>query len=402
MRVRHRIYCGLKVDQGIFDTYIKGYRHILDTLKTELPGVRAEGGKVVIELERAAPYLLQALAESFAVPVRADFLAAHEGKWTDDAPVTGPYRLGLREHGRRLTLLRNDKYWGAPPAVAKVELTIVTDEATGANLFQTGGLDIMTRVPALETERFKKSGALRTDPFLATYYLGFNLRKAPFNDRVLRRAVAASIRKGEIALAVGTGETPARSWIPPGLEGFVAGPPDVAMYAGDVEEVRRRRLSSGAAVQAGFDSGTRNSLVMEKVQADLLAGIGLRILPTNLDWQAYIHSLQTDPAPIFRFAWLAPFRDPVPHLQVFTTGNANNYTGWSNPAYDALVTAIEGMTPGPERAEKVRAAQKILVDDEAVVVPLYHYVQTHGVAARVTGFRVNPFGVIRFNELGLR
>ena len=27
-------------DQGIFDTYIKGYRHILDTLKTDLPGVR--------------------------------------------------------------------------------------------------------------------------------------------------------------------------------------------------------------------------------------------------------------------------------------------------------------------------------------------------------------------------
>ncbi len=27
-------------DQGIFDTYIKGYRHILDTLKSELPGVR--------------------------------------------------------------------------------------------------------------------------------------------------------------------------------------------------------------------------------------------------------------------------------------------------------------------------------------------------------------------------
>ena len=27
-------------DQNIFDTYVKGYRHILDTLKTDLPRAR--------------------------------------------------------------------------------------------------------------------------------------------------------------------------------------------------------------------------------------------------------------------------------------------------------------------------------------------------------------------------
>ena len=59
------------------------------------------------------------------------------------------------------------------------------------------------------------------------------------------------------------------------------------------------------------------------------------------------------------------------------------------------------MPRGPDREAKVRKAPEILVDREAVVVPLYHYVQTHAVAKRVQGFRANPFGVILFEGISL-
>jgi hypothetical protein len=60
------------------------------------------------------------------------------------------------------------------------------------------------------------------------------------------------------------------------------------------------------------------------------------------------------------------------------------------------------MSPGPDRQERIFEAQRLLVDEEAVIVPLYHYVQTHAVAEAVAGFRVNPFGMIRFDELSVR
>src|SRR5262249_30585449 len=120
---------------------------------------------------------------------------------------------------------------------------------------------------------------------------------------------------------------------------------------------------------------------------------------SNLDWKSYIRSMQADPSPIFRFGWLAPFLDPISHLEAFMTGNPNNYGGFSNARYDALVREISAMESGEPRAKRVREAEQILVTDEAAVIPTYHYVQNHAVSKRVAGFRVSPFGVIRFDEL---
>jgi oligopeptide transport system substrate-binding protein len=154
-------------------------------------------------------------------------------------------------------------------------------------------------------------------------------------------------------------------------------------------------------VAAAFDTGARNSMIMEKIQHDLQQNLGLKISLSNMEWKSYVKSLQADAPAIFRFGWLTPFADPINPLQAFTTGNPNNYAGWSNSEYDRLVREVAGMASGAARTEKIRRAQKILVEDEAAVVPIYHYMQNHLVAERVKGFKVNPFGIISFPEMSL-
>ena len=161
----------------------------------------------------------------------------------------------------------------------------------------------------------------------------------------------------------------------------------------------RKRGAPAQALAASFDTSTRNSLVMEKVQQDLQLALGLKLSLNNLDWKSYLKSIQTDPAPIFRLGILSPFMDPIQILQSFTTGDPNNYLKWSNEDYDRLVREVAAMKPGPSRERKIREAEEELVDRQAIVVPIYHYVQNTAVKARIAGFRVNPFGVIRFNEL---
>lgn len=377
----------------------------------ELPGVREEAGKLIVELERPARHFLHVFALTASLPVRDDILAAHGGRWpvglkAGEAVFTGPYRIVTHEPDKRILLESNPAYWGASPKTRTIELDIVRDETTAVNLFDRGKLDILTRVPTLEHARLNRQNALRTDPLLATYYLSFNCGKEPFSDREWRRAVAGSIHKKELVEALQTGETPARSWVPPGLEGHVrpANPDRSAeLFAGSVARVRARVLAARPQprVEAIFDSSDRNALVLEKVQQDLLKGLGLRITLSNLDWKTHIKTLQADPAPIYRFGWLAPFRDPITHLEILTTGNPNNYSGCSLPEYDGLVRRIEALPSGPMREKLIREAQRILVDREAVVVPLFHYVQVHALQPKVKGFRVNPLGTIRFKELEL-
>ena len=281
-------------------------------------------------------------------------------------------------------------------------------ETTATHLFDEGRIDILTRVPALDFPRLQKRGVLRTDPFLATYYLGFNCRKGLSARREWRRKVSGAIRREELARAVATGETPSRSWIPPGLEGFIEWKGDAEMSSalgaaphGTAHEAREARTPR-EGVDAIYDASSRNAMVMEKVQQDVRRNAGVDLRLSQLDWKAFVRMIQTSPPPIFRFGWLAPFKDPISHLQAMTTGNPNNNTGCSVPAYDRLVREIALLTPGTVREGKIREAQRILVDEEAVVAPLYHYVQNHAVSSRVANFRVNPFGVIRFEELKLK
>jgi oligopeptide transport system substrate-binding protein len=155
------------------------------------------------------------------------------------------------------------------------------------------------------------------------------------------------------------------------------------------------------AFDASFDGSSKNSRIMEKVQQDIQKELNFKLNLIPLNWQAYHHSIHSDPTPLFRYGWMAPFMDPITHLKVFTTGNLNNFSGCSNLKYDALVQEIENLAPGAKRESKIFAAQKILLEDEAAVIPIYHYVQHTAVSPRIKQFKVNSIGMIQFKDLRL-
>src|SRR5690606_8845293 len=162
----------------------------------------------------------------------------------------------------------NPKHWasnagseGSEPALVPVVLRIIHDESTAANLFEQGKLDVLTRVPQYDYAKLRDKGLLRVDPMVATYYLSFNARKPPFDDREWRRAVSGSIRRDEITQALGSGETPARSWVPKGLEGYIPWEPTAPVFASSVAAVRAKlkAMKKPPQLRAAFDSGSRNA-----------------------------------------------------------------------------------------------------------------------------------------------
>jgi len=357
---------------------------------------------LVILLKKRVPYFVKTLVLPFAYPLRQDILDANQGKWPESAPSTGSYRIVSHLRDQKMVLEENPFYCGPKPHLNSIEIVFVSDDSTALNLFDRGSLDILVKVGALDFDGLLKRGLIHATPFEATYYIAFNTRKAPFNDRDWRRAVASSIRKDEIVAALNTGDIPARSWVPIGVEGYI--PYSPVTFSDSVDKVRRilKATPKNSPVPVNFDSGARNQMIMEKIQQDLSKALGLQISLNNLDWKTYLKTMATDASPIYRMGWMAPFMDPISHLQVFMRGNPNNFTGWANDRYDQLVREIESMELGPEREKRVLQAQKILLEDEAVIVPIYHYILNHAVSKRVTGFECNPFGVVKFGELGLR
>jgi oligopeptide transport system substrate-binding protein len=364
----------------------------------EALGVKEINGKLRIELERKTPYFIHALTLPQAFPIRKEILDTNQGNWPEKSPSLGPYQLASHDFGQKITLAQNPYYWGKPPFISRVEFLIVTDELTGMNLFQQGKLDIIPRVPSLDFSRLKKEGKIRVDSLLATYFIAFNCKKNPFQDRRWRQAIAGAIQRLEITEMLGSGELPAWSWIPKGLEGYSPYRDPMLVFQSSIEWAKRQPKLNDA-ILFGFDSGIRNSKIIEKIQQDIQKKIGVSVTLVQYDWKAYVQTLQIDAFPLFRFAWLSPFADPVAHLRVFTSNNLNNYSGCSNPEYDRLVEDIEGLDPGPLRDLKIEKAQKILLEEESFVVPIYHYVQNTGVSSRIQGFEISPFNVISLSHL---
>jgi oligopeptide transport system substrate-binding protein len=357
-----------------------------------LAGLKVRGRTLIVRTAEPAPYFVHAMTLPVALPQRKDVLERAGGVWPKDAPVTGAYTLREHRASQRMEFQPNPKYWAYDPAALPIRLMQVPDESTGLNLFEAGKLELLTRVPALDFPKLQAAGRVRVHPFRATYYLAFNVRKAPFDRVEWRRAVSRAIQKEEITRILGTGETPANSWVAEGLEGYYADQAKLPQFSapGVWKE----------SVRIGFDSNSRNTLILEKVQQDLKR-LGLSVVLENADWKTYLKRLRTDPPQIYRFGWLAPFEDPVPHLEVFLTGNPNNYTGASLPRYDALVSRVRRMLPGAERERLIVQAQKILLEEEAIVIPLYHYVQTHMASPGLKGFAVNPYGQVNWSALRL-
>ena len=359
-------------------------------------GVFSSGNLLVIELEKPVSHLLDILTLPVALPSRQELLDQSNNQWKEQNPVTGAYRITEHKPDQEIILEPNARYWGKKGEAA-IRYRIVHDESTAVSLFERGEIDILTKVPSLDLKRLSEKTLTRTDVFCATYFLSFNTRKPPFDNLHMRRAVSGAIDREEIVQALAGGEVPAGSWIPLGLKGFERYKNREKSFTASIMEAKKNVVRD--TVYAAYDSSSRNSLVMEKIEQDLRKKLGLKLTLQHMDWKSYVKALSSDAPQIFRFGAQAPFMDPIFHLEFFTSSDPNNYTGWSNKAYDELVKKIASIESGTERDKKIKQAQDILVEKEAVVVPVYHYVQIHAIGKRVKGFKVNPLGAIPFNEL---
>ncbi len=368
----------------------------------EQVGVRAQGkDEVVIELEKPASYFLHILTIPQTLPVREDILTATKGKWPALAPSTGAYVITAYRQGESIRLEPNPKYWNARAGTLPVLFRIIPEEATAVSLFESGALDQVSRVPPLDLDRLRAMGVVQEFAQLSTYFFSFNARKPPFNDREFRRAFAGSVAQEEFVALLRTGNLPARSWLPPGLEGYLPFHSTQEIFAASVKAVRLKLAASPLEVTAAFNNSGMNSMFMEKLQNDVKAKLGLQINLQAMDWKVYVSAIRLDTPQIYRFARGASFVDPIWHLASFQSDNPNNPTGWKNAAYDKLVDEVAVLPPGKARRSRIEQAQKILTQDEAIVVPIFHAVMTNLVAKRVRGFRMCPTYALYFDEMSL-
>jgi oligopeptide transport system substrate-binding protein len=370
-------------------------------------GVKAiDDHTLSVKLKRPASYFLSLLSFMSTFPMREDIVAKYGVKWTEPRHIVtlGPFVLSSWRHHEKILLIKNPNYWGEKPKIDKVEMIMNENPTSALALYENGELDFIDGkgIPTLEVPRLRLSPEFKTAPQFRGNYVGFNVKKAPFNNPLVRRAFSAAIDRATLAELIQGAGVPTTSWIPQGMLGYDSGigiklNPDQA----------REWLA-----QAGYPNGNEfprvvflypdlgnNRIVAEALQSMWKRYLGVEVELQNQEWKIYLSTLDTDPPPVFRASWGADFPDPHNFMSMFECNSGNNRTRWCNHAYDELVRKAAEEENPQKRVALYGEAQKILTETDVPIAPTLISIQQSMVKPYVLGLDPNPLDLILFSRV---
>ena len=363
-------------------------------------------GQVVVELEEGKSYFPYFVSHTSTYPIRKDIIQKHGDRWTEPENIVtlGAYRLKQWEHDKRIVLEKNKTYYNQTAEIKNVLIHIIPESSTALNLFEKGRLDAIGDLPSRELPALRQKKEYRSHPILATYYYGINIKQKPFDDIRVRQAFSKAIDRKKITDLLKGDQVPLAGWLPKGLPGYE--PDQGAGF--DPKQARALMDSAGYQDRATFPKVTisyntqeDHKRVAEKVQAQLKKHLNISVELSNEEWKTYLQSLRTGKQQIFRLGWLADYPDPDNFMTLMTSYSENNHTGWKNLRYDSLVEKAGGVTDEKERLRLYKEAQKILVEESAVI-PIYSSQSHWLISNRIAWFPLNVMGKLPFKEVTLK
>lgn len=233
-----------------------------------------------------------------------------------------------------ITLKRNDKYWGKVKAAhPAIEIKMVTESSQQVNALKKGDADVIFDAQLQELQNLKNSGFRIIGGFDSqTYYLGLNMKEAPFNNADVREAVRYAIDYNGITRGLLSGyASKAGGILGRGFMGF-----DRTLdskYKLNIEKAKS--LLTQAGYPNGFETtihlntgptknlGVQNEVVMTKIQADL-AKVGIRVQLIVQDVATLFpiyRSCQVGPCPIRGIYW--SFGSTVPDVDPLASAHGD-------------------------------------------------------------------------------
>jgi oligopeptide transport system substrate-binding protein len=379
-------------------------------------GVAApDDATVVIELAAPASYFPQLLAHPSTCPVHRPTLARYGTSFARGGHMVsdGAFVLEEWQPGSHILLTPNRHYWNHSAthlnAVKYLFIENANDELTR---YRAGGLHVTAGVSRAQFDwvRSTLGDQLHLSPQLGTYFYGFNLNRSPFqNNPKLRRALSLAIDRERLTHDVlRAGETPAYSWIPPGVNGYSSPSLDSrgAAMSERLAEARRLYAESGysAANPLHFELRYNNGEIHSKLAIAIAAmwkeTLGVEVTLTAEEFKSLLQDIERGELQMFRSSWLADYNDAYGFAQIFESSSGVNMTHYSDSAYDALLVQARSEANPTKRQQLLQRAEAMVLEAQPVI-PIYFYVNKHLVKPEVRGWYDNAMNIVYSKDLWL-
>ena len=371
----------------------------------DITGLRAlDDQTLVINLLQPTAYLASLLTHPATFPMHAGSITEHGDGFARPGKLlsNGAYVLTDWIPGSVLTLKRNAHYWNdAATSIDEVRHHVITQDVTQLARYRAGELDVTGTVPpdSFKQVREELGDQLRVSPRLGIYYYGFNLTQPRFKESPeLRQALSMAIdRELLVEKITARGETPAYSWVPPGVDNYT---PPTFSYA-ELSQQERNQIARRLYKEAGYsdenplqfelryntsDTQKRVALAIQSMWAEVL---GAKATLVNEEFQVLLANIQAqDVTEVFRLSWTGDYNDAHTFLNILQSANAANMPAYKSDEYDSLLQrASEQVDLGRRRLYLEEAERVMLADHPAI--PIYFYVNKHLVSPRIDGWGDN-------------
>jgi len=374
-----------------------------------------------VTLSRPTAYWISIPTFWVTFPLREDVVKKEGSRWTEPGKMVtlGPFTLASWQHDSKVILKANPTYRhpgvrsensansnaksgskpeANPTSLEQIVALIVQDNSTAMNLYQSGQIDFLADIPWAETMRWEGKPDLRKFPYLKTVYLGFVVDRPSVSDVKLRKAIAKALDKTKLGQLLSGESEPANSWVPPLMLGY-SKRIGLAFGRDSVEHQVKQHAIKAGPIELLVPNREQSVLVGQFIQAELQKNLGLTVSLQPFDNKTYRAKMDQKSYPMFIASWSADYPDPDNFLSVFLSSSGNNRTKWSNKTYDAGITKARHLQNTKERESIYFQLQKLLLEQEVVLVPLYYNSNWALVNTRVENLEVNPLNYLNLRNV---
>ena len=302
------------------------------------------------------------LAELYGHMLPKDYVEEKGDEFIALNPIgTGPYKFVEWVKDDHITLVPNQDYWGVVPPIDELVVRPIKDNGARVAALLAGEVDVINGIPTSQepvVANYPGVQALRI-PSPRIYYISMDVRKPPFDNKLVRQALNYAIDRQGIVdnLFAGFG-VPAAVNYPRASWGFN---PDLAPYPYDPEKAKE--LLAEAGYPNGFDTEFDTFVgrlpshdTIAQAVVEQLAEVGVNAKVNAFEFGAFSERrIGGQHAPLFVYSIGDWALEPVWMFGWLTQGQAGHY--WTTPEWEALLAELS-KTYDPQAR-----------------IPLYHQVQ---------------------------
>ena len=388
-------------------------------LPVEELGVKALDEKTLeVTLDLPVNFFLSLMAFPTFFPLNQEFYEAQGDQYAlspSNLLFNGPFVMTDWTSGNSYSFVKNNDYFKADEVkIDGLNFRFINDTQSAMLEFESGNLDYVRLTGELV-------GAYQEDPSFVQrlqgylWYLSVNVADESIDSINLRKAVSSVINRESIAVNIlKDGSVAAEGIVPKTL----ATGPDGKDYresapvfvSTDIDKAKEyweaAKTDLGVetlTIEVLFEDTEASKAVAEFIQSEIETN--LEGLSVTLKSQPKKSRLELMRAGDYQFGltrWGPDYADPQTYLDLFLS--FNNNAGYNNPSYDETVLEATGGVTARDAAarwEMLKEAEKILLEDDCAVIPIYQNGGALMISTRVQGIELHTVGIDSFKRVTL-